>query len=708
MKDTFLSARLVEPNLIRLVIFTSSSFEGLSAVLLIDRRRELPLKSSRVNSTSSVIVADYRLANPLELGHSYVVLVSGYGETPLDISEATSFPGFDEAYFYPGDDLGASYRKEGTSFKIWAPLASNVMLKVKRLGESRSSYYRMERLPRGVWSIFCPGDYARAEYTYLVTNSEVTYNCSDPYAKCSLANGRRSVVADFRSLYRSDRRNALPRLNEPTEAVVYEASVRDLTSDPDTDVVNKGKYKGLSEKGRRSKDGIPVGLDYLTSLGITHLQLLPVYDFQSVDELHPESGYNWGYDPRQYFVPEGSYSTDANNPYARIEELRDLILTLHDAGIRVVMDVVYNHVYEYISSPFEKAVPNYYFRKRPDGRLANCSYCGDDVASERPMVRKLIVDSAKWWIDFYHMDGFRFDLMGIVDATTLSEIASYAKKKDPSFFLHGEGWNMGSQIDGDVGGMMGNYRRLPEFGFFNDSFREAVKHFLVGDEGKRSDVKFSMLGSVNEFAHRSPMFLDARQSTNYVECHDNGTYFDFVSRARGDLSLEERLKICGLAMAFVLLSYGVPFIHMGQEVGLTKFGHENTYNEGDKYNQMSYSVVKEREWLYNLFRSLVALRRGSLAFRPFDPRAIAPLVDILDADGAIFLRVRGESELGINEEVDFFLNPTGHEAHFVFPSPREEIFDGREFIPVGGKEGVEARIPARSAKAYAKRKEHGK
>ncbi len=705
MKDTFLSTRLVEPDLIRLVIFSDRSFEGLAAVLLVDRRQEMPLKASRVNSTSSTMVADFRLPSPLQLGHSYVLLVSGYGESPLDVSEATSFPDFDEKYRYDGDDLGASYRKEGTSFKLWAPLASAVMLKVKRPGESRSSYYRMERLRRGVWSIYCPGDYEKAEYTYLVTNSEVTYNCTDPYAKCSLPNGRRSVVADFRRLYRPDRRNALPRYNEPTEYVIYEASVRDLTSDPDTDIEKKGTYRGLMEPGRRSREGHPVGLDYLASLGISHLQLLPVYDFQTVDELHPEKGYNWGYDPRQYFVPEGSYASDVKDPYNRIEELRDLIITLHQKGIRVVMDVVYNHVYEYISSTFEKTVPNYYFRKRRDGHLANCSYCGDDFASERPMARKLIVDSAKWWIDFYHMDGFRFDLMGIVDSSTLRLISDYAKKKDPSFFLHGEGWNMGSDIPGEKGGTMGNYRELPTYGFFNDSYRETVKRYLAGEEGKKEEFKFSLLGSVIPFAGREAMFLDARQSTNYLECHDNGTYFDFVGHLRPDLDESERLKICLLGLAAPLLSFGVPFIHMGQELGLTKSGHENTYNEGDAFNRMEYRLLEERGFLYNAFRSLISLRRGSKAFRSFDARVIAPLVDFVDVGGALLMSVKSDVELGNFKEIDVFLNASGKEESHLFEKERTCLYKDGTYFPEGEGTLTMARLAPRSLEVYALRKD---
>ena len=706
MKDTFLSARLVEPSLVRLVIFTSSSFEGLSAVLLVDRRREIPLRQSRINSTANVIVADFRLERPLELGHSYVLLVSGYGEAPLDVSEATSFPDFDEKYFYGGDDLGALYRKEGTSFKVWAPLASNVMLKVKRPGEAKSSYYRMERLSCGVWQIYCPGDYEKAEYTYLVTNSEVTYNCTDPYAKCSLPNGRRSVVADFRKLYRSDARSALPRLSEPTEYVIYEASVRDLTVDSHADIVNKGTYKGLAEKGRRSEGGLPAGLDYVKSLGITHLQLLPVYDFQSVDELDPKSGYNWGYDPRQYFVPEGSYASNVKDPYSRIEELRDLILTLHQEGIRVVMDVVYNHVYEYISSPFEKTVPNYYFRKRHDGHLANTSYCGDDVASERPMARKLIVDSAKWWIDFYHMDGFRFDLMGIVDCTTLNEIARYARKKDPSFFLHGEGWNMGSDIHGDVGGNMGNYRLLPDYGFFNDSYREAAKHYLAGEFEKKTDVKFSILGSASHFDYRVPMFLSAKQSTNYLECHDNATYFDFLAKARPDLPLGDRLKLATLGFALPLLSFGVPFIHMGQEIAQSKFGHENTYNEGDRFNKMSYRLLDERKALYNTFRSLVALRRECLAFRPYDPRVIEPMVEIEDFGEGIAFAVSDEVALGANCAIKVFLNPSSRPLEATFKEKMSLLFDGAKYSGEGLGTFEKAEVPPYTAMVFALRKEN--
>jgi pullulanase len=657
MKDTFLSARLVSEDVIRLIIFSSVPYEKFDTLLVKDRHQDLKLLPAKMNSMAGIMIIDYHLPSPLELGHSYALAIPSFGIVPLDVNEATSFPGFDEKFTYKGEDLGATYSKEATSFALWAPLASSVMLKYRQSEEKRWHYRAMERTEQGVYRLTLDGEREGTEYRYLVTNSETTAESTDPYAKASTPNSESSVVLDFASLKKDFKRDSLPILNSYTDAIIYEGSVRDLTIDKHSDIQKKGTFAGLFEKNRHTTGGHPAGFDYLVSLGITHLQLLPIYDFKTVDELHPEKNYNWGYDPVQYFVPEGSYASDVADPKSRIEDLQNLVIAYHQAGIRIVQDVVFNHVYEYLSSPFEKVVPNYYFRRKRNGRMANTSYCGDDVASERPMVRKLIVDACKWWISFYGIDGFRFDLMGILDVETLKEIEAYAKKVNPSFMLYGEGWNMGGEVSVPLG-HMDNAKLLPGFAFFNDRFREGVKRYVSGDYSAMDLFKYALISSSMEYGGNKPLFLDANQTINYVECHDNATFFDYVSSSRPALPLEDKLELCKMALAVTLLSYGIPFIHAGEEIAQSKFGKDNTYNLPDVYNRFSYRLLDERYAMADYFRSLVAFRKARRFLHDYDERVFGPMVELSDENGVVVERISDGNEMAPYKEITFFYNPS--------------------------------------------------
>jgi pullulanase len=695
MKDTFSTARLVASDLIRLVIFSSVPYERIDAALYIDRKTKIKLVPSRLNTTANLWIADFHLSEDLELGHSYALLVPSFGLVPLDVTEATSFPDFDKKYAYDGADLGAVYTPEATSFALWAPLASTVLLKIAKPGEAGFEHFLLRRSEKGVYRLTLKGDYEGAAYSYFVTNSEVTTETTDPYAKGSLANGEASVVIDPAKCRCDFHREALPVLTSRCDAIVYEGSVRDLTVDAHSDIVHKGTFLGLSEKGRKTDTGLPAGLDYIASLGITHFQVLPMYDFKTVDERDPAKSYNWGYDPAQYFVPEGSYGSAVDDPYSRIRECQGMVAAFHEKGIRIVMDVVFNHVYDYLTSAFEKTVPNYYFRRKDNGRMANCSYCGDDVASERPMVHKLIVEAAKWWIDFYCVDGFRFDLMGLIDAKTLEEISAYGHSQDPSFIVYGEGWAMGAYAGGLPLGTMDNHKALPEFGFFNDRYRDPLKKWLSGDEGSRDDFKHAFVGSCLDY-YGKPLFLNASQSINYVECHDNATFFDAISGARPDLPLNDRLAICKLATGLVLLSYGIPFIHAGEEIGQSKFGKDNTYNLPDVYNKFSYRLLGERKAMYDYFRGFVKFRKEHRFLHVYDPRVIDPLLSIAD-EGALFVASINDGDLiAPYREITLLVNPTEAPLTHEFPSDREVLLDSSGLVEDAHIKVASALIPPHS------------
>lgn len=667
MKDTYLSARLLEERLIRLVIFSSSHFDrNLGAKLIIDLDTVIPLTPTKVTSIQSTMLVDFRFDHDIELGHSYTIAIPSFGEVPLDVSEATTFPSFDEKYSYDGDDLGANYSKEKTSWAVWAPLASRVTLVVRLPGEETPHYKRMTRTEKGVYRLTLEGDYEKAAYRYWVVNNEKTKLVPDPYAKSSYANGKFSAVIDENAFKYVTHRVNLPILHSPNDAIIYESNVRDLTIDKHTDIVHKGKYLGLTEKGRKTEGGHPAGLDYLKYLGITHLQLQPLQDFATVDENEPKKSYNWGYDPYSYFAPEGSYSTDADDPYARVQELLDMVSTLHEEGIRVVLDVVYNHVYEYMTSIYESLVPNYFFRHNPwTGRLANTSGCGNDVASERPMVRKLIVDSVRHWVNFYHLDGLRFDLMGIVDVKTLLQIEEICKKRHKDFLLYGEGWNMGGDVNEPLGTMM-NYRLLPNFAFFNDEYREVAKSFLGGNCDAKWHYKFVTMGSCSEYDGHQPKYLSCSQSINYVECHDNGVFFDLMGKFRDYLSTEDKLDYCKLALGGVVLSFGIPFIHAGQEIGQSKFGHENTYNMPDEYNRFSYKLLDERWEMAHFAHDIIALRKNMRFFHHSDPEIISEMVSFEDLGGGYRMHFPSESAITPFKEFDVFLNPSDEDLVYSY------------------------------------------
>lgn len=669
MKDTFVSARLVEADLIRFVSLSDINFSVDSFYLLKDEEEKQKLLVSRNTSTPSHSFFEFKLSAPLELGHSYFLYVPSYGVCPLDVSEATTFPNFDNDYFYEGE-LGSIYSKEKTTWKVWAPLASKVMLAIKKDGYHM--IYEMKRGEKGVYSLILDGDYNLAQYHYLVTNSEIQVSAIDPYGKSSLANGEESVVIDEKNLRKEFLKDKLPRMTTPTDAIVYEGNVRDLTVDKHSSILNKGKYLGLVEKDGKTKNGNPFGFEYLKYLGFTHLQLQPLNDFGSVDETNGFKDYNWGYDPTQYFTPEGSYASNPMDPLRRVEELQTMVQGLHKAGIRVVLDVVFNHVYESIHSVFEKIVPNFYFRKLKNGQMTNSSGCGNDIDSERPMVRKLIKDACRWWREFYGIDGFRFDLMGLIDVNTILEIQKEARKEDSNFLIYGEGWNMFSPSH-EMMANLNNSKALPYLAFFNDSFRENVKSYCAGDLSKKDCFKFSLIGSCHPWGYRDGMFLSASQSINYIECHDNSTYYDFIDKYF-DYTDDDKLEIAKFALSSVIFSFGIPFIHEGQEIGQSKFMKDNTYNLGDIYNKLSDNLLDERFEMSQYCRGAVLLRKHLTIYKETNPTHLAKMIDFEDFGDGLLMKVYDKSPSSHLREIDFLFNPTSDALTYSFKEDRLIIF----------------------------------
>lgn len=626
------SASLVAPTNVRLVLYSDKYHYSHHQINILDED-ENAVGFSLVSTVNQfkVTVLELKLDIPFVFGKEYHIFIANYGKTILNINDAPSFPNFDEDFHYEGE-LGALYMKEKTTFRLWAPLASRVILKYYKPNTRKALYTKMVRLPRGVYELVLDGDQDGVKYNYLVLNSGIEHEVSDPYAKSSNANGKSSFVIDLMKTKVKMNEEYLPHLSSPTEAIIYETSVRDQTNDERTDIVDKATFAGMIETKRTVKGVYPAGFDYLTSLGITHLQLMPVYDFKTVDENDKWSGYNWGYDPQQYFVLEGSFARFPNDLYNRINDFKALVAAYHKAGIRIVMDVVFNHVYEADKSVFEKVVPNFYFRKNNDGTISNGSGCGNDFATERPMVRRLVVEAALYYVEEFSVDGFRFDLMGLIDRETLKEIETKVLAIKPDFLLYGEGWEMATAYPTEKLGHHANALKMENYGFFNDSFRDIVKGpsfqehlhengYMLGAPHYRDGFCFAYGGSVINSTF-TPKYLSAKQSINYAECHDNGTIIDKLSRSAPAESVDTHLNRLLSLNTIVMLSFGVPFFHRGQEIGVSKFGDLNSYKSSDKVNQFPYTLAYKRQHMVEYFKALVALRKDSPFLRETDPEVI--------------------------------------------------------------------------------------
>lgn len=533
---------------------------------------------------------------------------------------------FDNYFSYDGE-LGALYEKEGTLLRVWTPTAKSVEVWIYADDSFKgpSTKIEMVQKPKGIFEAYLPGDQHGTIYVYKILFLDNRESISvDPYARATTVNGMKSVIADLNRTNPDGWGERLPAFGLPEEAIIYELHIRDFSISETSGIVNKGKFLGLTEKNTQNASGRKTGLDYLIDLGITHIQILPMFDYATVDEANlTEPQYNWGYDPLNYNVPEGSYSTDPFDPFNRIFELKQMIRTLHDNGLRVIMDVVYNHVYDPKDQALERTVPGYFYRYNADGSLANGTGVGNDTASERHMMRKYIIDSVKYWAKEYHLDGFRFDLMGIHDSVTMNAIREALDKIDPSIIIIGEGWEMSTPLPEDLKASQRNAQAMPRIAHFNDSIRIALKGSDFGDEKDRGFISGknyledlllrNIKGAMHLSSHSS--YVDPEQVIQYVEAHDNLTLYDKLLRSNPDDSEEVRIKRHTLATSIVLLSQGVPFIHGGQEFLRTKAGVANSYQSPDEINQFEWERVTTYQESVAYVKGLIALRKSEYLFR---------------------------------------------------------------------------------------------
>jgi pullulanase len=527
-------------------------------------------------------------------GKTYWIIEEHGGKTDLQIGAVIRTTVFDEKFYYP-EVLGVNCEKDQTIFKLWAPTATQVKLKLGHPDGSFFEMIKMNRMEKGVWTAVINRDLEYYCYSFLVCVNLEWREAIDPYVNAVTPNGELGVIVKMQDTRR--RKIPLTPLNHPVDAIIYETHIRDFTLHPNSGVKHKGLYLGAGEKGTKGKGEQLTGLSYLKSLGITHIEFLPFNDFAGVDELHPKEEYNWGYNPLHYNVPEGSYASAPANPYSRISELKQLIEEIHNEGLRVIMDVVYNHVYIREQSSFEKIVPGYYFRHNEFGIPSNGTGVGNDLASERLMVRKFIIDSIRFWIEEYHIDGFRFDLMGILDIRTINEIRDLCNRLQEDILLLGEGWNLNTPLPYEEKAALHNHSKIPKVSQFNDRFRDSIKGstfnlydkgYALGNDHYREAAIEGIAGSIGFLNKNNKMFNEPMQAVNYVECHDNHTMWDKLKRCFPDLDEEVLVKYHRLATCIVLLSQGIPFLHSGQEFFRTKNGVGNSYRSSDSINQLDW------------------------------------------------------------------------------------------------------------------------
>lgn len=605
-----------------------------------------------------------------------------------------STPDFESAYTYDGDDLGATWSESETSFRVWAPTAESVTL---NLYETGKAYVKdlTEEIPmtpdvNGTWVAKKSGNLEGVYYTYTIEIDGTKREACDPYARTTGVNGERAMVINLDSTDPEGWENdANPHSGETiNDAVIYELHVRDLSTGEDSGITNKGKFLGLTETGTKTANGVSTGLDHIKELGITHLHLLPIYDFGSVDETHTVGNlFNWGYDPVNYNVPEGSYSTDPYNGEVRVKELKQTVKALHDNDISVVMDVVYNHVQNSSTFCFNKIVPGYFSRTDETGAYSNGSGCGNDTASERSMVKKYIVDSVSYWADEYHIDGFRFDLVGLLDTETINEIVEEVHKDHPDVIFYGEGWTLTTSLtkEGYTLATQLNAKETPGFAYFNDTIRDGLK----GSVFDESDIGYvSGKSEMEEIISRCFLGADTwcpspSQTINYASCHDNRTLYDHLHTSRPDASEEDLIKMNNLAAAVYMMAEGTPFLQAGEEMLRTKVKEDgtfdsNSYSSGDLINCLKWSDLEKETYakVFEYYKGLIAFRKAHGALRLTTAEEVTSAVTVeegLDPNVTAF-NIKGGAENEPADALYIIFNANAVETNVSLPEGNWNVY----------------------------------
>ena len=617
------------------------------------------------------------------------------------------------------------YAPDGTRFSLWAPTADEVRLMLYNEGEGGHAYrtVAMEAGEEGVWHTTVSEDLLGKFYTFNVKiDDRWLGDTPGIFAKAVGVNGQRAAVIDLRVTdpegWADDRR---PPLRSAADVVIYEMHHRDFSMSPASGIEHKGKFLALTEEGTRSPEGLATGIDHLRELGVTHVHLLPSYDYASVDETRlDDNQYNWGYDPQNYNVPDGSYSTDPYRPDVRIREFKQMVQALHKAGIRVILDVVYNHTFNIEGSNFERTAPGYFYRQRPDGTYADASACGNETASDRPMMRKYIIESVLHWAREYHIDGFRFDLMGIHDIETMNQVRAALTAVDPSVIVYGEGWAaQAPQLPQDSLAMKANTYRMPGIAAFSDEMRDALRGpfndnkqgaFLAGLPGGEESIKFGIVGAVqhpqvcNDSVNYSqaPWAAEPVQMISYVSCHDDMCLVDRLRASIPGIKDDELARLDKLAQTAVFTSQGIPFIYAGEEVMRDKKGVHNSYQSPDSINAIDWSRKALHADVFAYYKGLIQLRKNHPAFRLGSAELVRRHLEFLPVEGKNLVAWRLKEHAGGDkwEDIVVVLNSRREPARVTVPQGSYTVVCRDGFINEGGLakvSGTELVVPAQSA-----------
>ncbi len=535
------------------------------------------------------------------------------------------------------ENLWTNYSKESTVFKLWSPTAEEVKLRLFKTGNASNSFetFSLESAKSGIWQKEVTQDLDGIYYTYQVKiNGRWLEETPGIYAKAVGVNGNRAMVLDLNATNPDKwEKDKGPEISHLNKAIIYELHIRDMTIHPESGSSLPGLYLGLVEQGTKGPEDISTGIDHLKELGITHVHLLPTFDHYSIDETNLDTPqYNWGYDPQNYNVPEGSFSSDPFNAAVRIKEFKQMVKTFHENDIGVILDVAYNHTGKTEEANFNQEVPGYYYRHWQDGSYADAAACGNETASERAMMQKFIIESVTYWTKEYHIDGFRIDLMGIHDIETMNKISDAVKKINPDALLYGEGWTAkDSPLPEEKRALKKHMKQLPQIAAFNDDIRDGIKGsvfedestgFVSGAKDMEESIKFGVIGAIQhpqlEYEKvnysNAPWALEPWQSINYVSCHDNHTLFDKLKISKPAADTDELISMGKLANAIVLTSQGTPFLHAGVEMLRTKNSEHNSYNLPDSINQINWNWKTQHKKVFEYYKNLISLRKAHPAF----------------------------------------------------------------------------------------------
>ncbi len=632
---------------------------------------------------------------------------------------------------YTGNDLGAVYSPKMTRFKVWAPEAESVKLNLYKQGEGDNliEQHVMKKSVNGTYVFEKQGDCNGIYYTYTVVNHGEEQEAVDPYTKAAGVNGQRGMVINLAKT--NPQGFELDGYRNPehiTDAIIYEGSVRDFTMDESSGVFHNGKFLGLTEANTTNHFGEATALDYISGLGVTHVQILPAFDFETVDEKNQKAQYNWGYDPDNYNVPEGSYAVSPYDGAVRIQEMKQMVLALHSRGIGVIMDVVFNHTYRRDDSNLQKIVPGYYYRSDETG-YTNGSGCGNEVASDRPMVQKLIVDSLIYWAKEYHIDGFRFDLMGVLDIDTMNVIAERLKEIRPDIYLYGEGWNGGpSSLAEEKCAFKASAKKMPGIGMFNDDIRDTIKGsvfyddhlgFVNGGTHLENALRYGITGAV---AHpqvdydaygSKPWAKEPGQSINYVSCHDNYTLWDKLSVSCPEVSEEKKKAMNRLCAAIVFTSQGVPFIQAGEEFLRSKplpekkgFA-ENSYNMPDTVNSIKWDNIHEYPDMIAYYKGLMALRKAHPVFRMQSEAEMTQNLCFLSdtPENVVAYLLKGKGADDTPENILVIFNGNDEEILYNLPEGKWKILVDDKTAGADGKKNISEKTDVEPLSALVLEKE---